>query len=308
MTTLWRAEECGKSKLTLHLVTHPSFSLNDLFCLLFLSLVFLVFFYMLSPTRMPFIPLIFFLIYSPITLLLLHLFSCDNVLPPLHPLSSSIFVVPGVYFSIAPSFLYCFFMSFSRFCSYCFSILFFHPLSSISFLNLLFTSPCFHFPLCFLFSSIEFLLFSQLALIYYPLFSPIIPSSPTTIFSIYFILHSIIFIHPVIFAISSLFFILLFAILAEILQAPQTAVPTHSKNLGEQLLWRSLAEPSNPGSPHPTFHREMCRLHRAHRWVMRFLYFFFPLIPIIPSVLSFSTSFMSFCNDIFFFIFFFGLF
>lgn len=185
MTTLWRAEECGKSKLTLHLVTHPSFSLNDLFCLLFLSLVFLVFFYMLSPTRMPFIPLIFFLIYSPITLLLLHLFSCDNVLPPLHPLSSSIFVVPGVYFSIAPSFLYCFFMSFSRFCSYCFSILFFHPLSSISFLNILFTSPCFHFPLCFLFSSIEFLLFSQLALIYYPLFSPIIPSSPTTIFSIY---------------------------------------------------------------------------------------------------------------------------
>lgn len=109
MTTLWRAEECGKSKLTLHLVTHPSLSLNDLFCLLFLSLVFLVFLYMLSPTRMPFIPLIFFLIYSPITLLLLHLFSCDNVLPPLHPLSSSIFVVPGVYFSIALSFLYCFF-------------------------------------------------------------------------------------------------------------------------------------------------------------------------------------------------------
>lgn len=176
----------------LHLVTRPSFSLNDLFCLLFLSLVFLVFFYMLSPTQMPFIPLIFFLIYSPITLLLLHLFSCDNVLPPLHPLSSSIVVVPGVYFSIAPSFLYCFSMSFSRFCSYCsycFSILFFHPLSSISFLNLLFTSPCFHFPLCFLFSflfsSIEFLLFSQLALIYYPLFSPIIPSSSTTIFSIY---------------------------------------------------------------------------------------------------------------------------
>lgn len=227
---------------------------------------------MLSPTQMPFIPLIFFLIYSPITLLL-HLFSCDNVLPPLHPLSSSIFDVPGVYFSIAPSFLYCFSMSFSRFCSYCsycFSILFFHPLSSTSFLNLLFTSPCFHFPLCFLFSflfsSIEFLLFSQLALIYYPLFSPSFLPHPLLFFLfIDFILHSIMFIHAVIFAISSLFFILLFAILAEILQAPQTAVPTHSKNLGEQLLWRSLAEPSNPGSPHPTFHREMCRLHRAHR-------------------------------------------
>lgn len=161
MTTLWRAEECGKSKLTLHLVTHPSFSLNDLFCLLFLSLVFLVFFYMLSPTRMPFIPLIFFLIYSPITLLLLHLFSCDNVLPPLHPLSSSIFVVPGVYFSIAPSFLYCFFMSFSRFCSYCFSILFFHPLSSISFFK-----PFVHFSM-FSFSSLLPLFFYWIP----PLFS-----------------------------------------------------------------------------------------------------------------------------------------
>lgn len=179
MTTLWRAEECGKSKLTLHLVTHPSFSLNDLFCLLFLSLVFLVFFYMLSPTQMPFIPLIFFLIYSPITLLL-HLFSCDNVLPPLHPLSSSIFVVPGVYFSIAPS----------KFILFLLFLLFFHFVFPPLVFNLFF-KPFVHFSM-FSFSS---LLPLFLPLFFYwipPLFStrayllssllPIIPSSPTTIF------------------------------------------------------------------------------------------------------------------------------
>lgn len=189
-------------------------------------------------------------------------------------------------------------------------LLFFHFIFPPLVFNLFF-KPFVHFSM-FSFSSLLPLFFYWIPPVFstcsYLLPPSFLPHPLLFFLFIYFILHSIIFIHPVIFAISSLFFILLFAILAEILQAPQTAVPTHSKNLGEQLLWRSLAEPSNPGSPHPTFHREMCRLHRAYRWVMRFLYFFLPLIPIIPSVLSFSTSFMSFCNHIFFFILFFGLF
>ena len=76
---------------------------------------------------------------------------------------------------------------------------------------------------------------------------------------------------------------------AEILQAPQASVPPHPQNLGEQLLWRSAAEPGDPGATHPTLCREVCRLHRTHRWVICF-HAFLPL----SSVVVVPFSFLSF--------------
>lgn len=64
-------------------------------------------------------------------------------------------------------------------------------------------------------------------------------------------------------------FLLLFSVCSsENIQAPQTSVPSHPENLGEQLLWRPPAEPGDRRPSHSCLHWEVCGLHRADRWVV----------------------------------------
>lgn len=58
--------------------------------------------------------------------------------------------------------------------------------------------------------------------------------------------------------------------IAETIQAPQTSVPPHPENLGQQLLWRSPADPCDPGSTHSFLHWKVHWLHWAYRWVLEF--------------------------------------
>lgn len=235
------------------------------------------------------------------------------VLPSHYPLSS-ISALPRVFFLIPSSFIpfpFLFILFFLKLNFFFFPfILFYHPnllvspssshlayflfsypsISSLNFLFFPFPFLCILLPVwsshllsnLFSFPS-PFLLLSSL--LCHPLVSSLLPSF---IISFTNLIPSILpalstFLPSPLHLISPLFLFSHPAFIAKIFQAPEASVPTYPKNLGEQLLWRSPAEPGDPGSTHPALHWEMRRLHRAHRWVVCFR-------------LLFPTRFLYFCS------------